>query len=64
MIIILFIEAIEEVSSCAQFLQDINLIGRLVYLVDTNNVGVIELAHDEDFVAKLLESFNRVDQCC
>ena len=61
-VIRLLVEAIEELSSDTQLLDKVDFCMTLVHLLQTNNVRVIQLAHNEDFFTELLEAFRRVNQ--
>jgi hypothetical protein len=61
-IIRLFVETIEEFSSEAQLLNQINFGMGLVNLLESDDVGMVQLAHDVNFFAKLLEPLFGVDE--
>ena len=62
MIIRLFIQSIKEFPTETQFLHEINFGVTLVDLFESDNIGVIELAHDKNFFAQLLKSRGRFDE--
>jgi hypothetical protein len=61
-IIGLFVETIEQIAPVAEFLDNIDFVGAFVDFVNPHNVGMIELTHDEDFVAQLTETFGTVNE--
>ena len=52
----LLIETIEKLATQTQFLDKVDFGVGLVHLLKTDDVGVIELAHDVDLLSELLES--------
>lgn len=60
----LHVEAVEQVSPDAELLDDVDLVRRLVHLVDPDDVGVVELAHDVNLVPQLPQPLRRVDEIC
>jgi hypothetical protein len=61
-IIGLFVEAIEQIPAVTQLLDNIDFVGAFVHFVNPHNIGMIQLTHDEDFVAQLTQSFGRVNE--
>jgi hypothetical protein len=57
----LLVKAIEELSTNTELLNKVDLSMAFVHFFETNNVGVVQLAHDEDFFAKLLKAFSGID---
>ena len=52
MIIGLFVQAIEKLSAETQLLYNIYFIGGFIHLFDADNVGMIKLTHDKDFISQ------------
>jgi hypothetical protein len=59
----LLVETIKELSTETELLNKVDFSVALVHCFKTNNVGVVQLAHDTDLFAKLLKAFYGVDQC-
>mmetsp|Transcript_31768 Transcript_31768/g.95101 ORF Transcript_31768/g.95101 Transcript_31768/m.95101 type:complete len:257 (+) Transcript_31768:765-1535(+) len=61
MILVLLLEPVEELPTGAQLLNKINLVLRLVHLLEPDDVGVVELAHDVDLLLELLQLHRSLD---
>mmetsp|Transcript_28813 Transcript_28813/g.85014 ORF Transcript_28813/g.85014 Transcript_28813/m.85014 type:complete len:205 (-) Transcript_28813:715-1329(-) len=55
----LLIESVKQFTADAQLLHEINLRERLVHLLEADDVGMVQLAHDVDFLPQLLEPLFR-----
>jgi hypothetical protein len=58
----LLVETIKELSTNTELLNKVYFSMAFVHFFKTNNVGVVQLAHDKDLFAKLLKAFCGIDQ--
>mmetsp|Transcript_1593 Transcript_1593/g.3420 ORF Transcript_1593/g.3420 Transcript_1593/m.3420 type:complete len:272 (-) Transcript_1593:380-1195(-) len=57
----LLVQAVKELSPQTQFLDQVDFRVALVDLFQSHNIGVVQLAHDEDFLAQLFQSLLGLD---
>lgn len=62
MVVGLLIETVKELSTHTKLLNKVNFRVTLVNFFETNNVGMIKLAHNKDLLSKLLKPLCRIDQ--
>jgi len=61
-IIWLLVKTVEQLSTQTKFLHQVDFRMRLIYLLKTDYVWMVQLAHDVDFFAQLLQALLCVDK--